>query len=474
MEPDSIVKRDGSRQRFNRERITAAIARAQAAVGMCDPELLEELGQVVVEYLARTAESDTIGIEAVQDAVIYVLQESGNYELATAYIRYRDARERERRRRNLSQSSAERPNLTVVGSDTRERQWRREQMRDLIMAHRSLGEKAADDVLLAVEEFLADTDVTEISHHLLMGLVDAAMVRSGRAATAERSGDLRISCSDLREAVGGAGDGRDAVMAAGAHVLAQLALHEDYPVEVRRQFCRGRLWVDGLADPRRGYEFTATLDGHPDSWQVLSQAFALATAAGRSWRNVNLIIPPMILGHLERGGEALIEPLEELSSLAHCYLYCDGRTPLLDDWPFRSKRISIASYAEDFLLLGRLQEMGLEHLSGPHLMQGGYRRRIAGLFALNAQGFEEEYSQMDLLAMALVSAARVRQRQLSADSELAGAGIRYAIYGLPPTSPSNEYLERQVVQEGLRSGIALQRTSHLTGEACEHLGRLFD
>ena len=94
--------------------------------------------------------------------------------------------------------------------------------------------------------------------------------------------------------------------------------------------------------------------------------------------------------------------------------------------------------------------------------------------ALNAQGLEEHYSQVDHLAMALVAAARVRQRQLGNDPELAGADIRYAIYGLAPASSSNEYLERQMVQEGLRNGVALARTSRLTAEACEHLARLFE
>jgi len=39
---------------------------------------------------------------------------------------------------------------------------------------------------------------------------------------------------------------------------------------------------------------------------------------------------------------------------------------------------------------------------------------------------------------------------------------------------SNEYLERQVVQEGLRLGIALTRGASLPEEACAHLGRLLE
>ena len=226
-------------------------------------------------------------------------------------------------------------------------------------------------------------------------------------------------------------------------------------------------------DPLRGSEYTAAIDGHANPWQVMNASLVEAIAAQPHWRSVRLILPPLILGHLERGAAAFREPLEKLADLAEVYLYCDGRTPLLDAWPFRSKRISIASYAEDFLLLRRLQELGLDHQSGPHLMQGGYRKRVAVKLAINAQGLEDDFGRMDHLAMALVAAARVRQQQVARNGVLAGADIRYAIFGLPPNSASNEYIERQVVQEGLRNGMALSRTTKLPGEACEHLGRLF-
>ena len=134
---------------------------------------------------------------------------------------------------------------------------------------------------------------------------------------------------------------------------------------------------------------------------------------------------------------------------------------------------SLATYAQDFLILRRLQELELEHLSGPTLMKGGYRRRVAVALALNAQGLDEQFSQLDHLAMGLVAAAKSRLEQLNR-SNLAGADVRYAIYGLPPGCSSSEYLERQITQEGLRCGFALSRTSSLPAAACSHLSRLFD
>lgn len=474
VEPEAVVKRDGSAVPFDRARIAAAIGRAQRAVGCDDSDLREELTRVVVEHLGAVLDRRQPSIEEIQDAVVWVMRESGNYDIALAYARYRDARERRRRLARLDGASSVAPNLHVVGRDGRRRPWDRELLITYLRDRLDLAVKAAADVATQVEADLVDNPHDEIGAPLLLSLVDAALLRSGAVEAAERRSPVRIERGRLRALLREGEGGNLPLLRAGEEAYAQLAICEDYPREVLRFYCHGRLWVDGLGDPLRGSEFTAALDGSSNPWQIIGHAFGLAVEAQASWRSVNLVMPPIILGHLERGATALVQPLERLSCLASCYLYCDGRTPLLDTWPFTGRHISLATYADDFLLLRRLQELGLNQISGPHLMQGGYRRRVAVKLAINAQGLEDNYSLMDALAMALVAAARVRQRQLASNAALAGADIRYAIFGLPPASPSNEYLERQVVQEGLRCGIALSRSANLPEEACEHLGRLFE
>jgi hypothetical protein len=76
--------------------------------------------------------------------------------------------------------------------------------------------------------------------------------------------------------------------------------------------------------------------------------------------------------------------------------------------------------------------------------------------------------------MGLVAAARVRLAQLGPSPVFAGGEIRFAIFGLPSNSASHDYLERQVIQEGLRCGLTLTRNSNLPEEACVHLGRLLE
>ena len=104
MRPTDLINRHGDLVPFDRNRIAEAINRAQQASGDDDPVLADELANVVLDHLERVGESNSPDIERVQDAVLYVLRESGNYDVAMAYARYRDARERSRRERLLGQA----------------------------------------------------------------------------------------------------------------------------------------------------------------------------------------------------------------------------------------------------------------------------------------------------------------------------------------------------------------------------------
>lgn len=496
MQPTALVNRQGQLVPFDRNRIARAINRAQQASGADDPILADELANVVVEHLERIGEGPQPDIERVQDAVLYVLRESGNYDVAMAYARYRDARERSRRERAVHAPRAEaRPNLQVIGRDGRTRPWSRDLLEQMLRDHYDVSNKLACDVRMDVELALAESDITELDSNLLLSLIESSLLRHGLHDEVQRRCSLRLDRNTLADQLENGSDGMAIMGHCGAMALENYTMLNYMPVEVRRLYMSGRLWVDGMGDPLRGSHFTAALDGQPNPWHIITQAFSLVTRLQRDWQRVSLILPPIILGTLEQGAltqEAdtgdtaaerehersqrqhhdLIESLESLALEACVYLYCDGRTPLLDRWPFTSKRISLATYAQDFLILRQLQELELEHISGPTLMKGGYRRRVAVALAINAQGLDEQFSQLDHLAMGLVAAARMRLSLLHRPA-LAGADVRYAIYGLPPGSASCEYLERQVTQEGLRCGFALSRTSSLPAEACEHLSRLF-
>ena len=474
MKPTTVVKRDGQLVPFDVVRIAHAVTRAQQAVGIEDVAQAEELARVVVEYLERACDQASLGIEDVQNAVVHVLQESGNYEAAIAYARYRDARERFRRTRRVLGEQTAAPHLFVVDPDGRRRPWERLWLQELLVTRYAINVKAADDAILQVEANLADSSLTQISTPLLLSLIDAALVRCGMHDLAAERAPLRIERPLAQRLLAKAKDGQQAVVACGRAALEQLSLTERVPAQVTALYCRGRLWIDGFDDPMRGSHHTASIDGTSNPWQVLTQAFSIAAEAKRHWRRVSIVLPPSILGHLERGANTLVEPIAALAHLSFVYLYCDGRTPLLSSWPFPAGRVSIATYNDDFLLLRQLQEMRLPLLSGPHLMQGHYRGRITVESAINAQGLEGEYSQLDGLAMALVAALRLRLTQLGDSPIFAGGDLRFAIFGLPATSASIDYLERQIIQEALRAGLTVARSSHLSEEACIHLGLLLE
>jgi hypothetical protein len=470
--PESVTKRDGIVVPFERSKIAAAILQAQRAVNHADPEVAEELTDVVVEHLVRNGDSQRPAVEVIQDAVIYVLQESGHYEVALAYSRYRDARERSRRHRHAAGEEAVPPHLVVQDTAGRQHPWDGTRMEGDLCHELGLSAKVARDVRCEVERMLAESPATEVRTDILQHLVSAALCRCGLHRVAAATAPLCLGRPHVRRVLAEVTE-VGAVARLGRDLLYQFGMSEQVPVEVARLYERGRLWVDGLDDPQRGSRFTATLEGDENPWRIITRSFALAAEAGRYWRGVELILPPMILGNVESDQEAYVGVLEQLARQATVYLYCDGRTPLLDHWPFTHRGIGLATYAQDFIILRSLQQLGLPHISGPHLLQGGYRRGIAISLALNAQGLEEQFSQLDHLAMGLVAAARVRLAQVRPDPTLTNAEIRFAIFGLSPGSVSNDYLERQVIQEGMRTGIVLRRMSSLPEEACGHLAKLF-
>ena len=93
-----VVKRNGAVVPFNAERITNAIYRASVAVGNRDRSVAEHLSAEVVRRLRETGPDEYIPtVEEIQDAVERVLVSNGVFEMAKAYILYREEHSRRRR-----------------------------------------------------------------------------------------------------------------------------------------------------------------------------------------------------------------------------------------------------------------------------------------------------------------------------------------------------------------------------------------
>ncbi|MFW6107490.1 MAG: adenosylcobalamin-dependent ribonucleoside-diphosphate reductase [bacterium] len=94
--PDQVVKRDGRAESFDPRKITAAIVKAQRAIGEDDAAFAQHCTDRVVERLGERPD-----VEAIQDVVERVLIAEGRADLAKAYILYRQRRADVRRAKRL-------------------------------------------------------------------------------------------------------------------------------------------------------------------------------------------------------------------------------------------------------------------------------------------------------------------------------------------------------------------------------------
>lgn len=101
----SIIKRDGRRRKFDPLKIQAAIYKAQLACDQDDPESVRIITERVVDVINNRYEGKTPTVEEVQDIIEKVLIESGETDIAKAYIVYRAERTKVRERKmNLMQA----------------------------------------------------------------------------------------------------------------------------------------------------------------------------------------------------------------------------------------------------------------------------------------------------------------------------------------------------------------------------------
>lgn len=87
-----IRKRDGSIEKFSREKITWAIFKAAQAVGGNDWSIAEKLTEQAIDIARLKYKDDIVDVEDIQDIVEKVLIENGHAKTSKAYILYREKR----------------------------------------------------------------------------------------------------------------------------------------------------------------------------------------------------------------------------------------------------------------------------------------------------------------------------------------------------------------------------------------------
>ncbi|GIX21364.1 MAG: anaerobic ribonucleoside triphosphate reductase [Gammaproteobacteria bacterium] len=97
--PHWVIKRDGSRHRFDPRRIEGAIAAAGRATGEFGADRAAELARRVIDELAAAADDEAPAVEAIQDRVERCLYAHGHFDTLRAYIVYREQHRRLRQDR---------------------------------------------------------------------------------------------------------------------------------------------------------------------------------------------------------------------------------------------------------------------------------------------------------------------------------------------------------------------------------------
>ena len=95
----AVIKRDGSREAFNPERIVSAVSRAAAASGVDDDSFCKEIAEGVGKELSAENAGE-VDITEIQRLVEDQLMASSHKEVARSYIEYRHDRDRARESRN--------------------------------------------------------------------------------------------------------------------------------------------------------------------------------------------------------------------------------------------------------------------------------------------------------------------------------------------------------------------------------------
>lgn len=136
--PVSIMKRDGRTVPFDQDKIAAALARAYASLGKERPDAVAIVTNAVTGSLAQRKSTPTV--EEVQDMVERSLLDLREFEVAKAYILYRE------QHASMRRLAAEAPGLTLVESYLGGVDWQVKENSNMAFSLQGLNNYIASDI----------------------------------------------------------------------------------------------------------------------------------------------------------------------------------------------------------------------------------------------------------------------------------------------------------------------------------------
>lgn len=337
----TIIKRDGRQEDFNKHKIARAIFKAAQSVGGQDYDLAESLASAVTIYLSKRLGAQAPTVDQVHDAVERVLIHMAHAKTALAYARYRDRRARIRRLRagdlrvllsELEEAKHEREAirghhdalLVRTSADTLTA-WDQDKIVDALVRETGLDRPTALMVALAVEQQIEKAHIATLTAPLVRELVDAKLVELGLDAYRTRHQRLGVPLYDSERIIrGSSAESLGQSPAATDRTLARMvkkeyALAQVFSGPVTEAHLRGEVHVHHVDQVDRFFAATHSLEyltrygvslsgardfsGPPKQADMLlaqmlkvSETYQEYFTAPPCWEAVNVFLAPFLQG----------------------------------------------------------------------------------------------------------------------------------------------------------------------------------
>jgi ribonucleoside-triphosphate reductase len=209
----TIVKRDGREEPFEKRKIADAIFRAAESIGGQDRDRADSLASGVAIYLAKILNGRPPTVDQVHDAVEKVLIEMGHARTALVYARHRDRRARVRQLRagnlrallkELAEAEGELPPAPPVGAEPlfvrtsgeSVVNWDRAKIVAALVRETELDENVANVIASEVEKQILAAGVRTLTAALVRELVDAKLIELGLEEHRRRHARLGVPLFD--------------------------------------------------------------------------------------------------------------------------------------------------------------------------------------------------------------------------------------------------------------------------------------
>ncbi|HPX85620.1 MAG TPA: anaerobic ribonucleoside-triphosphate reductase [Candidatus Hydrogenedentes bacterium] len=263
-----IVKRNGKKEIFNKQKISDAIFNASRQAGIEDRNLADSLASAVTLYISKQARGKAPTVEQVSDAVETVLIQLSQPQAALAYVRYRDRRARIRRLRQgdmkgllgeLEEARLERESANAIANSLQVQTsqenyacWDRQKIVTALCLETGLQADLAELIAAEVETQIQNAGLNVLTTPLIRELVGAKLLEHGLVEENEQRRRLGVPLYDASrlirgiapETLGASPAWTDQALARA--VKKEYALSEVFSSEVTSAHFNGSLFLEGL------------------------------------------------------------------------------------------------------------------------------------------------------------------------------------------------------------------------------------